>query len=262
MELELEGRVALVTGGGSGMGRATAQRLVNEGMKVCIVDINEDAATAVAESIGAYSVACDVSDPAQVEAAFARCVQRYGSVDLAHLNAGVGFPSGLGDIGNLDLDLYHRSVGVNLNGVVYGAKAALRTMREHSAGQECAIVATSSIAGFMPYHPDPVYTIGKHGVVALIRAMAPNLAAEGIACHVLCPGITDTGMVPKKFQRMLAKMGIPVQSPENVAEAVVFAATSPIDTAGTCWIVQADTPPFAFEFAEFTGPDSLLNVHS
>jgi NAD(P)-dependent dehydrogenase (short-subunit alcohol dehydrogenase family) len=242
------------------MGKATAQRLVGEGMKVCVVDIDMDAARAVAEPMGAFAVQCDVSDAAQVDAAFASCVEQFGRVDLAHLNAGVGLRWS-GDIGELDIKDYQRSVGVNLDGVVFGARAAVRAMRARSDGGEGAIIATASIAGVMPFHPEPVYTLGKHGVVGLVRAIAPNLAAEGIAVHALCPGTTATGMVAEEHQQMMGRIGVPVQPPENVAEAVVVAATAPLSMAGTCWIVQADTPPYPFEFAVFDGPDKILNVH-
>src|SRR5690349_23609496 len=108
--MELAGNVALVTGAASGMGRATARRLADEGMSVCVVDIDGDAVGAVAEEIGALAVTCDVSDPDQVEAAFDQCVERFGRVDLAHLNAGVSI-TWSGDIAELDLRQYDRAVG-------------------------------------------------------------------------------------------------------------------------------------------------------
>ncbi len=243
------------------MGRATAQRLAAEGMQVCVLDIDAEAAAATADPIGAAAFGCDVSAADQVEAVFANCVERFGGIDLAHLNAGVGLRWS-GDIGEMDLGDYHLSVGVNLNGVVYGTRAAVRAMRRRPSGRgECAIIATASIAGVMPFHPDPIYTIGKHGVVGLIRSIAPNLAAEGIACHALCPGTTATGMVPEEHREMMRKIGVPIQSPDNVADAVVHVATAPLESAGSCWIVSADSPHTPFLFAEFDGPDAALNVH-
>ena len=172
--MELAGRVALVTGAGSGMGRATARRLVDEGMSVCAVDINGDAVAAVAEPLGALAVTCDVSDVDQVDAAFARCVEHFGRLDLAHLNAGVSI-SWSGDIAELDLVQYDRAVGVNLHHVVYGARAAVRAMRQRTDEAGCAIVATASIAGLEPFPGDAVYTLTKHGAVALIRSIAPRV---------------------------------------------------------------------------------------
>lgn len=255
--MQLEGRVALVTGAGSGMGRATVRRLVDEGMHVMAVDIDLDAARATAEPIGAHAARCDVSDPAQVDAVFAECVDHFGGLDLAHLNAGVGLRWS-GDIGTMDLADYHLSIGVNLHGVVYGTRAAVQAMRrtDRDGG---VIVATASIAGFLPFHPDTIYTIGKHGVVGLIRAIAPNLAAEGIAAHALCPGTTDTGMLGEGNKKLMGRIGVPVQPPEHVADAVVHTALAPLEMSGTCWVVQADTPHTPYEFPTFDGPENVLN---
>ena len=258
--MELAGRVAVVTGAASGMGRATAQRLVAEGMQVCALDIDGDAVQAVAEPIGALGLACDVSDADQVDAAFAQCVDRFGSVDLAHLNAGVGVRWS-GDIAELDVAQYHRSVGVNLDGVVYGARAAVRAMRgrpDPTIGG--AIVATSSIAGIEPFHPDAIYTIGKHGVIGLIRAIAPNLANEGIAAHAICPGTTETGMLSEGVKEFFRKSGVAMQPPEEIANAVVMAATAPLEATGSCWICNPGEAPLAFEFNHVEGPDSAFNV--
>jgi NAD(P)-dependent dehydrogenase (short-subunit alcohol dehydrogenase family) len=180
--VKLDGHVALVTGGGSGIGRATATLLAVHGMRVCGVDINADTAEAAAEEIGGFGLACDVSDPEQVDATFALCAREFGTVDLAFLNAGVSIRWS-GDIAALEDADYRRSVGVNLDGVVFGARAAVRTMRSCAGADERAIVATASLAGILPWHPDPVYSLGKHAVVGFMRAIAPNLSTEGIAVH-------------------------------------------------------------------------------
>ena len=257
--MELEGRVALVTGAGSGMGRATVGRLVDEGMRVAALDVNADAVRAVADETGALAVACDVSDPEQIDAAFAQCVERFGSLDLAHLNAGVAIRWS-GDIADLDVAQYHRSVGVNLDGVVYGARAAVRAMRARPEPGDGVIVATASIAGIDPFHPDAIYTVGKQGVIGLIRAIAPNLAPEGIAVHAICPGTTETGMISESVKGFFRKAGIAMQPPEEIAAAVVRAARAPIESTGSCWVANPGEAPFAFEFNEVGGPDTVLNV--
>ncbi len=258
--MELNGRVALVTGAGSGMGRATVRRLVDEGMSVCALDINGDAVRAVAESINALPITCDVSDVEQVDAAFAQCLEHFGRLDLADLNAGVSI-SWSGDIADLDVGNYQRALGVNLHHVVYGARAAVRAMRRRSDGSTGgAIVATSSIAGLEPFPGDLVYTISKYGVVALIRSIAPNLAAEGIAAHALCPNTTDTAMLSESTKAFLASKGVALVPPEDIANAVVVAATSPIERTGTCWIVNPGEAPFAFDFTDVPGPHKVLIV--
>lgn len=258
--MELNGRVALVTGAGSGMGRATVRRLIEEGMAVCAVDIDGEAVESVAEPLGALAVTGDVSDPDQVDAAFAQCVERFGRVDLAHLNAGVGVRWS-GDIAELDVAQYRRSVGVNLDGVVFGVRAAVRTMRERPDPRAGGvIVATASIAGIDPFHPDAIYTIGKHGVIGLIRSIAPNLAAEGIAAHAICPGTTETGMISDSVRTFFRRAGIAMQPPEEIANAVVAAAMSPLEATGSCWVCNPGESPFAFEFNAVDGPDKVLNV--
>jgi NAD(P)-dependent dehydrogenase (short-subunit alcohol dehydrogenase family) len=256
--MKLAGRVALVSGGASGIGRATAQRLAAEGMRVCVLDIDGDAASTVAESLGGFGLECDVSQPEQVENAFASCFANLGSVDLAFLNAGITIHWS-GDIGSLDLADYRRSVGVNLDGVVFGAVAAVRTMRAGGDGLDGAILATASLAGILPWHPDPVYSLGKHGVVGFMRAIAPNLAGEGIAVHTICPGITETGVLGNR-RPLVERAGVPVMEADAVADAVLYAAKSPIEASGSCWVVQHGKWPWAMEFADVPGPDSRLNV--
>lgn len=256
--MKLSGRVALVTGGASGIGRASALKLAAEGMRVCVLDIDGGAAQKVAQSIDGLGYACDVSDPGQVETAVARCVSELGSVDLAFLNAGITIHWS-GDIGSLDLDQYRRSISVNLDGVVYGAAAAVKTMRTHQNASQRAILATASLAGLMPWHPDPVYSLGKHGVVGFMRSIAPNLAPEGIAVHTICPGITETGVLGDR-RKLVERIGVPVMEPETIADAVLTAATAPLEATGSCWVAQHGKPPWPMGFAEVTGADLRLNV--
>lgn len=256
--MELNDRVALITGGGSGIGRATAQRLASEGMRICVLDIDKDTALGVAESLGGLGLQCDVSDPGQVDRAFATCTAELGSVDLAFLNAGITIDWS-GDIGPLDLAAYHRSVGVNVHGVVFGAAAAVRAMRARSTGGAGAILATASLAGILPWHPDPVYSLGKHAVVGFMRSIAPNLAAEGIAVHTICPGITETGVLGDRRQ-LVERIGVPVMEPEQVADAVLTAIAAPTEATGSCWVVQHGKPAWAMEFADIECRDVRLNV--
>lgn len=256
--MELNGKVALVTGGASGIGRASALKLAGEGMRVCVVDIDGDAAQAVAHAVDGLGFACDVSDAAQVEAAFARCAEQLGGVDLAFLNAGITIHWS-GDIGSLDLDEYRRSVGVNLDGVVYGAVAAVKTMRSFESSSERAILATASLAGLMPWHPDPVYSLGKHGVVGFMRSIAANLAPEAIGVHTICPGITETGVLGDR-RTLVERIGVPVMEPEAIADAVLTAANATLDMTGSCWVAQYGKPAWPMAFPDLAAPDSRLNV--
>ena len=224
---------------------------------MCIVDIDADAAATVADELGGLAVSCDVSDPAQVDATFARCADELGGLDLAFLNAGITVHWS-GDIGSLDLADYRRSVGVNLDGVVFGARAAVRTMRTLAPGER-AILATASLAGLMPWHPDPVYSLGKHAVVGLMRSVAPSLAAERIAVHTICPGITETGVLGDR-RRLVESIGVPVMEPDAIADAVLTAVAAPLERSGTVWVVQHGKPAWPMEFPELSTPDNRLNV--
>jgi NAD(P)-dependent dehydrogenase (short-subunit alcohol dehydrogenase family) len=256
--VKLAGRIALITGGASGIGRATAVRLAAEGMRVCVVDIDGDAASQVARAIGGIGLSCDVTDHEQVDAAFASCLHSFGGLDLAFLNAGITI-HWTGDIGSLDLAQYRRSVGVNLDGVVFGVRAAVRAMRSLEHESDRAILATASLAGLMPWHPDPVYSLGKHGVVGLMRSIAPNLAAEGIVAHTICPGITETGVLGDR-RPLVERIGVPVMEPDAIVDGVLTALNAPVEAAGSCWVVQHGKAPWTMDFTAVEGPDSRLNV--
>lgn len=255
--MKLAGRVALITGGASGIGRAAAVRFAAEGMRVCVLDIDGEAASTVAGTVGGVGLRCDVADPDQIDEAFATCVNQLGGLDLAFLNAGVTI-GWSGDIASLELAQYRRSVGVNLEGVVFGARAAVRTMRTLNK-RDRAILATASLAGLMPWHPDPVYSLGKHAVVGLMRSIAPNLRAEGIAVQTICPGITETGALGDR-RPLVERIGVPVMEPEAIADAVVAAVTAPMETTGSCWVAQHGKSAWIMDFAAVDGPDSRLNV--
>ncbi len=256
--MKLAGRVALITGGGSGIGRAAAQRFAAEGMRVCVVDIDGHAAETVAASVGGLGLQCDVSDSEQVDAAFTACVAELGSMDLAFLNAGITI-GWSGDIGALDLAAYRRSVGVNLDGVVFGAVTAVRTLRARQEAADGAILATASLAGLVPWHPDAVYALGKHAVVGFMRSIAANLAPERIAVHTICPGITETGVLGER-RGLVERIGVPVMEPDVVADAALTAATAPLYDTGTCWVVQHGTPPWPMAFTNLASADDRLNV--
>ncbi len=256
--MQFEGRVALVMGGGSGIGRATAERLAAEGMKVCVVDLVGDAAESVCARIGGLAITADVSDPDELDSAFARCVDEFGRLDVAHLNAGVSL--GAGDVAELDVENYRMSIGVNIDHVVFGTRTAVRTIRRSDPdGGPRAIVATASIAGLEPFYPDAIYTLTKHAVVGFIRAIAPDLARDGIGAHVVCPGLTDTGMLNPERKELLLRAGMPLVEPERIADAVVGAISSPLDVTGTCWVGNPDQPPLPWTFTAVPGPHCAIN---
>jgi NAD(P)-dependent dehydrogenase (short-subunit alcohol dehydrogenase family) len=187
----LAGKVAVVTGGGSGIGAATARRLAAEGGRLVVVDVNGDAAEAVARELpDALAVTADVAREEDVERYLAAAVERFGSVDLHHLNAGIaGTMASLPDVSTADFDAV---LGVNLRGVFLGLRAAFRQYAVQGSGG--AVVATSSIAGLsgaadlVPYH------VSKHGVIGLVRAAAVYGGPLGVRVNAVAPGIVPTGL--------------------------------------------------------------------
>ena len=242
----LPGKAALVTGGGSGIGRATATRLAKEGARVCVVDFDAQAGAAVAAELDGTFFLADVSDPAQTDAAFAHCVEHLGAVDVAFLNAGTTIA--VADIAELTDAEYRRIMGVNVDGVVFGARAAVRAMR----GGGGAIVATASLAGLMEFPPDPIYTVTKHAVVGLVRALAPNVEPLGITVNAVCPGMTATNMMGPVATEAFREADFPLMAPEQIAEAVVVAITS--GATGRAWVCQPGRDPIDFHFRHVPGP--------
>src|SRR3989440_6967663 len=161
----LDGKVALVTGAASGIGKATAERLAEEGARVGVVDLTDDAGQEVAESVGGVFHRADVGEPSDVDAAFATVERELGGVDIVFLNAGIAI--GHADIETLPDDVYRKIMRVNVDGVVYGTRAAVRAMERRGGG---AIVATASLAGLIPFPPDSVRDPTKPPGVRLIRS--------------------------------------------------------------------------------------------
>lgn len=240
----LEGRRALITGGASGIGLATSRRLHLEGARVAIVDLNEEGGKAAAREFAGTFIRADVSDSAEMAAAFKQAADALGGLDIAYLNAGVTTRER--DITLVSDEQYRRVVGINLDGVFFGAREAARVMEKGGA-----IIATASIAGLTAYVPDPVYALSKHGVVGLVRGLAAQLAERDITINAICPGIVDTPLIGEGRQ-MIVEAGFPLIAPEEVAEAVVRAITD--GSTGQAWVVQPGREPVRFEFRGIPGP--------
>ena len=208
-----DGKVALVTGAASGIGRGVSERLARDGASIVVADIDEAGGTKVAEGLGGVFVRTDVGDPEQNKAAVATAVDRFGRLDIVHLNAGV--TTGETDIRRLTVDAYRRAVGINLDGVVFGAMAAVPVM-----GDGGSIIATASLAGLVPYPGDIVYGLTKHAVVGFVRSMSEQLVRKGITINAICPGFVDTPILGP-FADEFKKAGFPLLTTDEVADAVV-----------------------------------------
>ncbi|MFC7331331.1 SDR family NAD(P)-dependent oxidoreductase [Marinactinospora rubrisoli] len=238
-------KVALITGGGSGIGEAVARRIAAAGGRVVVADIDTENGRRVAEAVGGHHVQADVADPAANEAAVAVALERYGRLDIAHLNAGTGTGTLGGPDAALDVEAHRRGVSVNLDGVVYGAHAAVPALQASGGG---AILVTASLAGLIPSPGNVTYTATKHAVVGVVRSLAPVLTPHHITVNALCPGFVDTPLV-RPLLPALAKVGLPVDdimAPDDVAAAAEHVIAE--GGTGAAWIVMAGTPPRPYPY--------------
>lgn len=187
----IEGRVAVVTGGASGIGRGIAEQLIAEGATVVIADVQQDALDATAAEIGAVGIRVDVTDPESVEALAAEVMERFGSVGILVNNAGVG---PLARIADLKLADWRWLIDVNLWGVIHGVTTFLPLLQANPDGGH--IVNTGSMASFAPMAGGGAYAVTKYGVAALTEALALELAEDGSPVHatLLAPGTVRTNI--------------------------------------------------------------------
>ena len=236
-----EGRVALVTGGGSGIGAAVARRLAAEGARVVVADIVGSAADSVADEIGGRGVALDVGSADAWSDTISGILAAEGGLDVVHLNAGVS--TGEGDPTLLTEAQYRRVMGANLDGVVYGTRAAAGAMKAGGGG---AIVATASLAGIIAFAPDPIYTLTKHAVVGFVRSSALALGAYGISINCLCPAVVDTPLIGEARDRLI-EVGLPLIPPSEIADALVTVVRG--GGTGDAWTCLPQRPPEPWTFA-------------
>ncbi len=246
----LADKVALVTGGASGIGAATVRRLAEEGCRLVVADLQVDLGKELASEVRGRFVELDVSDPEAWAPVVDGIVAEEGGLDLAHLNAGV--TTGEPDVRALTDAQYRRIMGANVDGVVFGSRAAAAAMTVRGGG---AIVATASVAGLIGFSIDPIYTLTKHAVVGLVRGLAPSLLGYGITLNGVCPGIVDTPLVGAEAKVVLENAGLTLMPPSQIADAVVAAATS--GRTGELWTCLPNRPAEVFTFAEV--PISLLS---
>lgn len=200
----MEGRFALVTGAGSGIGRASAVALAAEGAGVALLDVHPaglEETTETCRRAGgeALAIECDVGDPLAVAAAFAQA-RSAGRIDAVFNNAGVSVTGELRDTSDAD---WSRLLRVNLAGCFYVAREAARQMTADPVPRGAAIVNTASELALSGQPGYVAYTATKGGVLALTRALAAELAPSGIRVNAVCPGETDTPMLRDEFARAL-----------------------------------------------------------
>jgi NAD(P)-dependent dehydrogenase (short-subunit alcohol dehydrogenase family) len=246
----LDGRVAIVTGAASGLGKATATRMVAEGASVAIADINRDAAQRAALELGpeAFAVEVDVSDERSVAAMVDAVLARFGTIDVVHNNAAAlgldvfGRDNGVID---MDVEVWDRTMAVNLRGPMLVCKHAVPAMQEAGRG---AIVNTSSMSGLLGEHTHLAYACSKAAIIAFTRHVANMHGHEGIRCNAVAPGLmlTDVALErlsPKELAAFRAERLLPDASrPEDVANLIVFLASDQASRiTGQTYVIDAGT---------------------
>jgi NAD(P)-dependent dehydrogenase (short-subunit alcohol dehydrogenase family) len=234
----LHGRVALVTGAGSGIGRAVAERFAAAGAKVIVSDISEERGNAVASGIGAAAafVRCDHTVSADNEHAVKFALDTFGQLDIVHNNAGGPFTGAFESVDDAALE---RVLRVNLFGVMQMTRAALPALRESAKRNPAgaAILYTSSLQGLKAKPNFSLYTVAKHGIVGLVRSLALELAPQNIRVNAICPTVIDTPMLQaflpgmaddreeamKRFRSTIPLARMP--EPSDAANAALFLAS-------------------------------------
>jgi NAD(P)-dependent dehydrogenase (short-subunit alcohol dehydrogenase family) len=251
----MEGKAGLVTGAASGIGRACALRFAREGAAVIVADLpsaargaEETVAQITADGGRAEFFACDVSSAADNEALVAHVVQRFGQLNFAHNNAGIGVHRLLHETPDEDFD---RVIAVNLRGTFLGLKHQIRQMLDNDPPNRGSIVNTSSNAGLRAVTMLSAYTASKHGILGLTKNAAVEYAQDGIRVNAVCPGAIMTPLMseqpPERQQEILAPQAMTrFGDPAEVAAAVVWLCSSeasfvtgvalPVDAGSVAWV--------------------------
>ncbi|MCE4050151.1 MULTISPECIES: SDR family NAD(P)-dependent oxidoreductase [Bacillaceae] len=223
---KLQDKVAVITGGASGIGAATARLFVSEGAKVVLVDLNEEKGKAFESELkalnaGALFVKANITSEDEVANIFKQTIDAFGKVDIVFNNAGIGRvqPSH-----ELDYSEWRQTVNVDLDGVFLVAREAIREMLKAGGG---TIVNTASMYGWVGSPGSAAYNAAKGGVVNLTRSLALEYAEQNIRVNALCPGFIDTPIIPEESKLALAA-ATPVKrlgKAEEMAKAVLFLAS-------------------------------------
>ena len=223
---KLKDKVAVITGGASGIGAATARLFVSEGAKVVLVDLNEEKGKAFEVELKALDaealfIKADITSEDEVASIFKQAIDTFGKVDIVFNNAGIGsvYPSH-----ELDYAAWRKTVNVDLDGVFLVARESIREMLKTGGG---AIVNTASMYGWVGSPGSAAYNAAKGGVINLTRSLALEYAEQNIRINALCPGFIDTPIIPEESKQSLIA-ATPLKrlgQAEEMAKAVLFMAS-------------------------------------
>ena len=238
-------KVAVITGGGSGIGKAVALGFKAQGYDVAICGRRRDALEAVRVETGGYAASCDVGDADAVESFFAGVRETYGRVDVVFNNAGRFAPAAL--IGDLDVQVWRDMINANLNGAFYVAREAFRIMRQQTP-QGGRIINNGSISAHAPRPEAASYTTSKHAITGLTKAISLDGRAFGIACGQIDIGNAATDMTSQMNSGSLQANGTMMPEPtfdvRHVVDAVLYMAGLPLSANVQFMTVMATNMPY------------------
>ncbi len=220
--MRLENKVAIITGGGSGIGAAAARLFASEGANIVVTGRRPDPITAVAAEVGGVAVAGDTGDPAHVDEAVAAAISTFGGIDVVVASAGGGVD---GSVGEIDDASWRRTFDTNLHGPMMLTRAALPVMIERGGG---SVILVSSVNGMAAAPSSAAYDVSKAGLIALARAIAVDYGPRGIRANAVCPGWVITPMGDAAMDELGASKGVDRQGAYDLTAADV-----PLRRAGT-----------------------------
>jgi meso-butanediol dehydrogenase / (S,S)-butanediol dehydrogenase / diacetyl reductase len=209
--VRLEGKVAIISGGGTGIGAATARLFAAEGAKVVVTGRRREPIEAVAAEVNGLAVAGDTTDPSHATEAVAAAVATFGGLDVLVANAGIGFGGSAGDVSD---EHWQRTLDVNLTGPMVLTRAALPAMLERGGG---SVVLVASVNGLVGTTDSAAYGTSKAGLLGLARSIAVDYGPRGIRANTLCPGWVVTPMADEEMDELGTVMGIGRQEAYDLA---------------------------------------------
>jgi NAD(P)-dependent dehydrogenase (short-subunit alcohol dehydrogenase family) len=266
--MRLEGKVAIISGGGTGIGAATARRFAREGAKVVVTGRRPDPLETVATEIGGLAVPGDVAEPGEAARAVTATVERFGGLDVVVANAGVGFGGSAAEVSD---DTWQRTLDVNVTGVLRLVRAALPHLIDRGGG---SIVLVSSTSGMVSATDSAAYVTSKHALLGLARSLAVDYGPKRVRANAICPGWVVTPMGDDEMDTVaerrsmtreetyaLATATVPLRRPataDEIASCILFLASDESSIV-TGSVIVADGGGLAADIATipFDQPPSL-----